>query len=56
MQHITHPLGAFGEDLERMSMRQCHHAGYRDDVLVGDVVLEEITHRVDEHHPRCGPA
>src|SRR2546421_4711359 len=56
IEPVTQPLGAFGEDLERMPMRHHHHAGYRDDVLVGDTVLEEITHRGHEHHPWCCPA
>jgi hypothetical protein len=28
----------------------------RGDELVGDLLVEEVAHRVDEHHPRLAPA
>ena len=55
IQHVPHPFCAFRENLKSMPVRHFHHAGHCDDVFVRDIVLEEITHRVNKHHPWRGP-
>src|SRR5258708_7221339 len=33
-----------------------HHASNRDYVIIWHVLVEKVTHRVDENHPRSTPA
>lgn len=53
--HLAHPFWALGEDLEgvlRCPPRDVEHVA---DELLGDVLVEEVAHAVDEDAPRPPP-
>ena len=47
---------AFREHLVYVALRGEHHLKDLADELLGDVVVKQVGHRVDEHHPWCCPA
>jgi len=44
-----------GEDLELMLRSRCHYVEYAADVVVGDGLVEQVAHRVDENSSRLVP-
>jgi len=50
-----HSFRALGQDLEYMSLVTLHLVENLVDELVGDIAMEQITHRVDEDPPRLPP-
>src|SRR5262245_9058978 len=55
-EQIAHPFRALREDLERVPVSQMHHVNYSKNVLVRNIFVKQVAHRVHEDHPRCGPA
>src|SRR6266550_6450448 len=47
--------GSLCEHLIDVAVRPKHHIEHPNNEIIGDVVVEEIRHRVDEHHARRGP-
>ena len=54
-QEVSEALRALGEDLEGVVAGFDHGAGDADDVLGGDILVEEVAHGVDEDHARPPP-
>jgi hypothetical protein len=55
LKQIPQAFGPFGQDLVGVPIRLGHDLGDQNDVFVGDVLVEQVAHRVDEHHLRLGP-
>jgi len=55
-RELDQPLVPLGQDLEGVLLRAGHHVEHLGDVLIGDVLVEEVAHRVDEHDARAAPA
>lgn len=52
----AHPLRPLREHLERQVLAERHHGEDLVDVLVGELLVEEVAHGVDEDAPRLPPA
>jgi len=55
-EKMLQALGSFCEHLKSVPTGGGHNFRDSDDVFLGDLVVEEIAHRVDEDHFRCAPA
>ena len=50
LKQFSETVGSFRENLIRMPVRQLHNSNNGEDVIVRDIRVKEITHRVDENH------
>ena len=53
---LVHPFGPLGKDLVCVPVCGKHHPADHLDVVVRNLLVEEVTHRIDEDLPRAGPA
>jgi hypothetical protein len=55
VEKVPHATRSFSEDLVSVPIRHTHNPRGLDDEFVGHVILKQITHRIDENHPRANP-
>ena len=55
LEQFPHSSRSFGQDLVGVPVRLEHDIDDFLDVLIGYIFVKEVTHRVDEYHPRPGP-
>src|SRR5579883_1885604 len=55
VQHLCHAFRSLRENLIGVPVSSRHDASHANDVLVGNVGVEQVAHRVDEHTSACGP-
>src|SRR5882724_6873139 len=54
-QHVSETLRSLCEDLVRVPVRGHHHCRDANDVVVWDIGVEEIAHRIHEYHAGLRP-
>src|SRR5712664_1920456 len=49
-EHLCHSARTLRKDLVRVPLSLDHYVGDSLNVIVGNTILEKVTHRVDENH------
>src|SRR3954447_4441384 len=55
-QQALKPICTLGENLVSMPVCRSHYPGHRNDVVIRNVFVEKVAHRVHKNHPRSSPS